>query len=193
MNKLVVSYLLLPFAVIAAETSDLPQLIPPYGEIPPTFWQQHHTAVIVAGVVFLASVILILNFALRPAKPIIIPPDAAARLALAKLQNLPEDGQTLSATTQILRHYTARTFGIVNGELTTAEFCAAINRNEQLGNDLASALAGFLHECDVKKFSPAFASSPVNAVERALRLIDLAEARRLSVQNTSTPNRNTCK
>jgi hypothetical protein len=184
---------LLPSAVVAAEANALPKLAPPYGEIPPTFWQQHHTAVILAGAVFLALATLAFYFILRPAKPANIPPGAAARQALAKWQNQPEDGLALSAISQILRHYTAGAFGVANGELTTAEFCAAINDSERLGSDLSSALASFLHECDVKKFSPAFASAPIHAVERALRLVDLAEARRISAQQASAHNPNTRK
>lgn len=173
------------FAQTAGDTQ--PSLVPPYGEIPPTFWQQHHTAVIVGGVVWLALIGLILKLLLRPAQRIIQPPDAVARQALASLRNQPEDGRVLSAVSRVLRRYIAEAFALSDGELTTAEFCAMTTKNERLGADLSGALASFLHECDVKKFSAAGAAVPLNAVERAGRLVDLAETRRAAWPPSTAP------
>lgn len=175
------------------EDNALPKLAPPYGEIPPTFWQQHHTCLIVAGLVFLTLVVFILKWVLHPAKPVILPPVVIARQALAQLQNQPEERQVLSAVSQILRRYAAETFNLPNGELTTTELCDSIAGNERLGAELTGVFASFLRECDVRKFSPAQVSPPLDAVGRALRLVDLAETRRLSLKQASGPNPTTSK
>lgn len=189
LHRWMFTFLAFSASVTLAQTAGdaLPSLVPPYGEIPPTFWQQHHTALIVGGVVLLALIVLILKLLLRPARRAIQPPEAVAREALASLQNQPEDGRILSAVSRILHCYITEAFALPDGELTTAEFCAMMSKNEQLGSDLAGALASFLHECDVKKFSAAGAAVPLKAVERASRLVDLAEARRAAWSSSPTP------
>ena len=193
MRKSAVIFLLLPLATVAAESNALPPLAPPYGEIQPTFWQQHHAGVIVAALAFLVLVISVLTWLLRTAKPKTSPPEVIARSGLMQLQSQPEDGRVLSAISQILRHYASVRFDLSAGELTTAEFCESIGKNNELGAELAGAIASFLRECDVKKFSLSHASPPIDAAERALRLIDLAEARRASLKPTTSPQHATVK
>ena len=171
------SILFLPFAVMAADTSTLPTLAPAYGEIPPTFWEQYEAAIIVAGFAILALAFFFLKVMLRPESPVILPPEAVARQALAKLQNEPEDGKTLSSVSQILRHYVSETFNMTNHELTTAEFCSAAAGNQPLGAELAETISSFLRECDVRKFSPVISPVSLNAASRALELVTLAEKR----------------
>ena len=161
-----------------ARPDDLPPLSPAYPELPPTFWEQHQTMIIVSGFAFLAFAFLLLKTMLRPDGPKILPPESMARQALNKLQNQPEDGHVLSAVSQILRRYTSETFNLPNTELTTSEFCGAISTNPQIGAELAAAIVSFLRECDVRKFSPAGGDSPMNAVQRALKLVNEAETQR---------------
>ncbi|HEX7570857.1 MAG TPA: hypothetical protein VF492_10170 [Verrucomicrobiae bacterium] len=161
-----------------------PALAPAYGELPPTFWEQHQTTVIIASFASLAFSFWFVKTRLRPESPKIRPPETVARQALAKLQGQPEDGIILSAVSQILRHYVSKSFNLPNQELTTAEFCAVIEVNQLMGMDLAQRLARFLRECDVRKFSPAKTAMPLNAATRALELIALAEQK--------TPRQDAC-
>jgi hypothetical protein len=153
-------------------------LAPAYGEIPPTFWEQHGTTIIVASLMFVVLVALLIWKLLQPKPPVVIPPEVRARQALAKLQGQPEDGKLLSEVSQILRHYVAAVFDLPGGELTTTEFLTALARHEKIPIDLSETVCGFLRECDVRKFSPANAVAPLNAVARALKFISLAEQRR---------------
>ena len=155
----------------AADTNALPALIPAYGEIPPTFWEQNGTVVIIDVIVFLAVAVAVAWEIFRPKPAPVLPPEKTAREALAKLQNQPEDGKLLSEVSQILRRYVGDVFGFPGGEMTTAEFCGAISRHEKIGTELSGAIASFLRECDVRKFSPANSATPVNAVHRALELV----------------------
>ena len=159
MKRCLTSFLLLPFAAIAAKTNDLPKLVPAYGELSPTFWEQHQAAIIIASFAFLAFVFLFVKTMLRPESPKILSPETVARQALAKLQGQPEDGKLLSEVSQILRRYISAAFELPAAELTTAEFCAALVANEKIGAELAGTISDFLRECDERKFSPAVRSS----------------------------------
>ena len=156
----------------AADTNALPALIPAYGEIPPTFWEQNGTVVIIDVIVFLAVAVAVAWEIFRPKPAPVLPPEKIAREALARLRVQPEDGKLLSEVSQIVRRYVGAVFGFPGGEMTTAEFCAAISRHEKIGTELSGAIASFLRECDVRKFSPANSATPVNAVQRALELVD---------------------
>jgi hypothetical protein len=165
---------------LSAQTSTnvLPPLAPAYPELPPTFWEQHQSTLIIAGFAFLAVAFLFLRVWLRPETPVILPPEVQARQSLAHLRNQSEDGNVLSGVSQILRRYVGETFNLPDPGLTTAEFCSALERHPQLGSELAAVLSSFLRECDVRKFSPANPAMPFNAVSRALELIAAMEKRR---------------
>ena len=161
-----------------ASTNLPPTLSPAYPEIPPPFWEQIGTTVLVAGITLIALAVLILwkLFQLKP--EVILPPEIVAREALAKLPRQPGDGKHLSEVSQILRRYVIVAFELPAAELTTAEFCTALAANEKIGTELARTFADFLHECDERKFSSSPAAEPFNAVARALELVSSAEARR---------------
>jgi hypothetical protein len=161
-----------------AAASEIPPLLPAYGELPPTFWELHQTTIIVAGFAFLALVFLFLKTMLRAKTPKILSPEVEARQALTSLQNEPEDGNTLSTVSQILRRYVSKAFNLPNHELTTSECCVALARNESIGADLSEKISSFLRECDVRKFSPAHLAAPIAPVHRALELVELAEDHR---------------
>jgi hypothetical protein len=158
-------------------TNTLPALAPPYGEIPPTFLEQHETTIIVGSFTFLAFAFLFLRAMLRPETPVILPPEILARQALAKLQPQPETGKILSEVSQILRHYLIAAFELPAGELTTAEFCTALATHEKIGPALAKSISNFLHDCDRAKFSKSPAAAPLNAAIGALELVSCAEKR----------------
>lgn len=167
-----------PHVLGQPDTNGLPPLIPAYGELPPTFWEQHQSPIIVIGFAFLAVVFLFVKTLLRPEAKVILPPKVVARRALAGLQLQPEDGKVLSEVSQILRRYVIAAFELPAVEQTTAEFCAAIGNNEKIGLELAPTVSSFLRECDERKFSLAPAAAPLNATVRALELVKLAEKHR---------------
>ncbi len=157
----------------AADSNTVPLLIPAYGEIPPTFWEQNGTIVIIDVIVFLAAAAAWKIF--RPKPALVLPPEKIACEALARLQAQPEDGKLLSEVSRILRRYIGAAFDFSGGEMTTAEFCASISQSKKIGPELAQTISDFLRECDVRKFSPANSAVPVNAVNRALEIIQQIE------------------
>ena len=161
-----------------ASTNALPALAPAYGVIPPTFWEQEGTTVLVGGVTLIALAVLILWKLFQPKPVVILPPEILALEALAKLLRQPEDEKLLSNVSQILRRYVIAAFELPAAELTTTEFCAALAASKNIGAELAGAISSFLRECDERKFSPASSAAPFNAASRALKLVDLAEKRR---------------
>jgi hypothetical protein len=154
------------------------KLLPPYGELPPTFWEQNTMAIsfVGLGVVALATFFLWLIFRTKAKK--IITPEVQAREALHKLSAQPEDGAVLSRVSQVLRNYFVAAFQLSPGELTTTEFCREISRNEKVGAELSAATANFLRAADARKFSQSADSEKLDAANRALNLIEKAEHRR---------------
>ena len=174
------SSFVIAFCLTAAAQSsdDALKLNPPYAELPPTFWEQHGSLVVIGSVFVVLVVALVVWLALRPKPVPPVPPETRARLALDALAGRGEDGALLSEVSQILRRYFVAAFGLSAGELTTTEFCRLVGGNEALGVELSSALVKFLEICDVKKFAPAPPAAPLNAVAQALELFERAEARR---------------
>ena len=140
---------------VSAQTSTnaLPALSPAYPEMPPTFWEQHESAIVVFGFALLAIAFLFLRVWLRPETPVVLPPEVLARDALTQLLRQPEDGKLLSKVSQIMRRYVVAASELPGGELTTAEFSAAIAGSEKIGAELAQTISSFLRECDERKFS----------------------------------------
>ncbi|HTV42393.1 MAG TPA: hypothetical protein VMF08_17630 [Candidatus Sulfotelmatobacter sp.] len=181
----------------------LPTLSPPYGQMPPTFWEQHGTAVLAGGFILLALAAAVVWRILNPGPQPVLPPATVARRALEKCRVRPEDGNVLSEVSQTLRRYVGAVFEFPPGEFTTAEFCRELERNEKIGPELKRALSDFLKACDERKFSPVVASSlggaaappyqdknhaavPLNAADRALEFVGLinGEAHRQDARAT---------
>jgi hypothetical protein len=173
-----ISFLLAPFAVIAADTNEPAALIPAYGELQPTFWELHQIPIIVGVCAVLALAFLFFRVWLRPRPPVILPPDVVACEALAALQGRPEDGKLLSEVSQILRRYVLAAFGLPAVEMTTAEFGNAMAAQEKIGAELALSISEFLRECDERKFSPAAIAPAFDGVACARELISRCETRR---------------
>jgi hypothetical protein len=177
MKFLPATFLLTSAVAKAADTNALPALAPAYGEMPPTFWEQRGTLVIIGVFAFIILAMLVLWKLFQPKPAVILPPEVLARDALAKLIGRPEDGKLLSDVSQILRRYVIAAFELPTGELTTAEFCAALAGNEKIGAELVGSISSFLRECDDRKFSPT-KSAPLDAANRALELVALSEKTR---------------
>ena len=166
---------LVPLALGQPTSNSLPALIPAYGELPPTFWELHQQTIIVLSFAGLAVMFLFLRTWLKPRPPVVLPPEVAARQALAALASRREDGKLLSEVSQILRRYVSTTLAWPSGEMTTAEFSAALGVHEKVGAELAAALTRFLRECDEQKFCPVPTATPFQAITRAESLIALTE------------------
>ncbi|HEV2692424.1 MAG TPA: hypothetical protein VG347_05965 [Verrucomicrobiae bacterium] len=175
MKRVVSIFFLLPFSILAADTNALPALVPAYGELPVTFWERHHVAIILSVIAFLAVIALLLFFLLRAKPPVVLTPEAIARQALEKLQSRPEDGKMLSEVSQILRRYLCTVFGISSAEMTTAEFCNALTSNRVISLEFVQKITIFLRACDKDKFSPNVIAPPLSAVKRALEMIETVE------------------
>jgi hypothetical protein len=172
-------------ATNAAEEIGVPKLVPPYSELPPTFWEQHGLTIVLSSFVGLLIVGALVWF-LRRSKPVVaLPPEVQARLALEALRPKVEDGAVLSQVSQILRRYLRATFELPSEELTTTEFCRVMSSHEKVGVELAAKVSDFLRRCDERKFS-ALPGEPLNAVTVALELVALSEARRAQLQPTAT-------
>lgn len=186
MKLCIASILFLPLADIAADTNALPALAPPYGEIPPTFLEQHGTAVLMGSITLTALAVLILWKMFQPKPELVLPPEILARKALTQLLRQPEDGKLLSEVSQILRRYVTAAFELPAAELTTTEFCAVLAGSESISAEPAQIISNFLRECDERKFSPASSTAPFNAAPRALEIISLAEKRLISLGRASS-------
>jgi hypothetical protein len=172
------AFLALPLCAQTSPTNALPPLAPAYGEMRPSFWEQHGTAMLVGGLVFLALAGTVAWILSRPKPPAIVPPEVLARETLARLLGQPENGRVLSEISQTLRRYFLAAFGFPSGEWTTTEFSAALASNAEVGAELAQAVSSFLRECDQRKFSPVNPPAPLKAASRALDLVAQAEKRR---------------
>jgi hypothetical protein len=155
------------------------KLLPPYGELPPTFWEQHGTSIVLAGLIAIVLAALGCWLIFRPKPKIMIPPEVKARESLENLHQQPEDGAVLSRVSQVVRNYFGAAFQLAPGELTTTEFCREISGNEKIGAELSSATADFLRDCDARKFSTAADLTNSDAAKRALNLVEQAEQRRV--------------
>lgn len=163
------------------EASDeIPPLRPPRAEMPPTFWDEHGTSVTTgSGLLVFLIAALILWLVFRPRKPVVQEPAAIqAHRALESLRRQPEDGAVLSRVSQILRRYVTNAFELPPGEMTTADLSSVMASDERFSGGLASDLTAFLGECDDRKFAPPKPAPAMDAVGKAFKLVDAAEARR---------------
>jgi hypothetical protein len=162
-----------------SETTNAPlKLLPPLDELPPTFWEQQGTAILLAIILLAAMLALSLRILFRPKPKPVVPPEVEARESLQALRALPEDGAVLSRVSQITRHYFIAAFHLGGGELTTTEFIRELKRSEKIDQELAQTTAELLRACDTQKFSGTAGSEIIDAAARALNLVELAEQRR---------------
>jgi hypothetical protein len=158
------------------------KLLPPYGELPPTFFEQHGTSIVFGGLGIIALAAFGGWLIFRPKPEIIIPPEVQARQTLEVLREQPEDDVILSRVSQVVRNYFIVAFQLVPGELTTAEFSRELSRCEKISPELSTAATKFLLDCDARKFSMTTGSAILDAANRALNLIEQAEQRRMQLR-----------
>jgi len=165
-------------ATDAAREDDLFKLSPPHAELPPTFWEQYGTWVVISFILLLMFIGVALWLMLRPKPSIPVPIEILSRKELEALRQSNEDGRVLSQVSRVLRRYVAGAFKLPADELTTSEFCQVISGHENIGPDLAERVGEFLRRCDELKFAPASSPAPIGAVARAMELVEFGEARR---------------
>jgi hypothetical protein len=166
------------FPARRSSTDAIPALHPPRAEIPPAFWEQYGWYVAAGGVVLVVLVgggVWLLS---RPKPAVAVAPEVEARQALEPLRHQPETGAVLSRVSRILRRYLLQAFDLPPGEPTTAELSGVLGSTPETGPDLRVALGDFLSECDQRKFGPGAVLPALEAVDRALKLIDMVETRR---------------
>lgn len=167
---------------------DIPPLAPPLREIPPTLWERFGWTLWIAIPLLLLALAFTVWWWLRPGKPpVLVAPAVQARVTLMALQGQPEDGAVLSQISRALRNYLTTAFWLRPDESTTTEFCARLNASERIGPELAAALGDFLRACDERKFAPAAGGEPCRAANRALALVEQAEARRARLRAAAGP------
>ena len=166
----------------AAATNTLSALLPPYGELPPTFTEQHGTFIIFGGLGIIALAAFGCWLIFRPKPKVIIPPEVQARQSLEILREQPEDGVILSRIPQVLRNYFIAAFQLVPGEFTTAEFSRTLASCDRINPELAAAAAEFLRDCDAHKFSATAGPAKLEAANRALNLVEQAEQHRAQLR-----------
>ena len=163
---------------VAAADNRLPNLLPPHGELPPTFWEQNGWSVAIIGLATLAILALLvaLMLLLRPSRVAVTSPEVIARRALEALRGRPEDGAWLVAVSAVLRRYVVLACGLPAHELTTGELCRELASRPRFPGELVSAIAGFLRQCDERKFAPAPPAAQTSAVDAALELVERVES-----------------
>jgi len=160
-----------------AREDEIFKLSPPRAELPPTFWEQYGSWVVIGACLVFLLVGLALWWVLRPRPFIPVPIEIQTRKELEALRQLKEDGQVLSQVSRVLRRYVACTFALSPDEMTTSEFCQLAARQEKIGTELAANVNDFLRRCDELKFAPTNSPQPIGAAARALELVELGEAR----------------
>jgi hypothetical protein len=155
----------------------IPPLAAPHPAIPPGFWEMHGTIVLVLGMVVLALLVIGAWLLLRPKPTLPIPAEAQARQSLEPLRDKTEDGQVLSRVSQATRRYFSEAFGLGTGEMTTSEISASLVQEPAGTPELASSVSSFLRACDERRFQPGATAEPLQAVSKALGLIEEGEKR----------------
>lgn len=156
---------------ISAQTDDLSTLAPAYGELPPTFFEQHQILILIGICGTLALATLAVWKLLQPKPMFVSSPETVAREALLKLQGQPEDGKVLSEVSQVLRRYLGSVFQMPGAELTTSECHSVLLLKDKIELPLRESIYNFLRECDARKFSLADETAPFNSVGQALALV----------------------
>ena len=174
------------FAATNDETSlDDLTLLPPYPELPPSFWEEHGVLLVLAAILLIALVVAGIWWWWRPRPLVQVPIETQTREALGILRRRTEDGRLLSHVSRVLRRYVIMAFQLPPEELTTSEFCRMIGNHERVGPEFAAAVSEFLRRCDELKFAPAQALPAIGAAERALQLVKLGEERRAHLREAA--------
>ena len=165
------------FGFTNSRPNEIPPLRPPHGEIPPTFFEQHSSLVVVSGLGLLALLCAGIFFVRRTRPHVTVPPEVQARATLESIRNKVETGAVLSTVSRSLRRYIIAAFKLPPEELTTTEFCNLIAGNNSIGPELAGEISDLLQRGDERKFRISADPQPLGAVSQAFRIIEICEGR----------------
>ena len=168
---------------LAADTEV--KLLPPHGELPPTFWEQHGALAVIGALLVLGLIAVALWLWLRPKPALQLAPAVEARQGLEPLRLVPEDVAVLGSVSRIIRKYFVRTCALSAGEPTTTELMLALSNRSDVHSDISKHVGELLRQCDERKFSSTTAAQPLSAVTRAFELIAQVEAARAQAQAVS--------
>jgi hypothetical protein len=167
---------LFPLAAFAQEQEQPSPLLPPHDIILPTFWDQHGWQIVAAAAAVVVLLILVVLWLCRARPAAVQPPVVVARRALAKLQGRAEDGSLATGVSQILKRYVLAVLQLPSDELTTAEFRTVLSARPELSAELTREIGDFLRRCDEWKFENLPPVGHLNAVARALELVNKTNA-----------------
>lgn len=156
----------------------LPPLRPPWGPLPPTFWEEWGYSLSIGAVFAGILVAAVWLKAKRRRELHPVPPVVEARAALRKLHGRLEDKRLLGEVAAIVRHYFQGAFKLPEGSTTDREMIQMLLGSGEVGPRVAALAAEFLQHCEHVRFSPMPDLKPEGAVERAEALIEAAEGRR---------------
>jgi hypothetical protein len=182
-------FLLTPSVFGQSQTNALPNLLPPLAPIPPTFWDQHHIAIVVGALILIVLIATGVWKILKPGPPSVMPPAYVAGAVLAKCIGRPEEGKVLSEISRALRRYVGAVLGFPAGELTTGEFRHELECSEKITPPLKNDIFDFLRVCDERKFSPTVSAPALNAAGRAQQFIAVIEEEIRKQETASATNK----
>jgi hypothetical protein len=154
----------------------IPDLRPPQGPLPPTYWEQHGSVIILGALAALVALAVLIWLVRRPKPVVTVSPGVAARQALAALRGQPEDGPRAAAASQHLRSCVQAALQLPPGERTPEELLASVRGDARVSSDLVSRLGALLQECDARAFAPVPPPGQPALVERALGVVAQFEA-----------------
>jgi hypothetical protein len=157
-----------------------PKLRPPRGEMPPSYWEKNHRLILILTPAAVIGLGLLGWYFCRPKPAVEVPAEVEARRELAALAGKPADRDTMSRASQVIKRFLAKIFLLGGNEMTTSEFCRAMDAKSEIGPALAAETCRFLKEADAAKFSPG--STQNDFVARALKLVETTEARRAELR-----------
>lgn len=171
----------LPWVFVASatalDTNKIPELKPPLGELPPSWWEVNLWSVIGAILVVLAVGLALVRLLVRPRISRALLPEVVARAALEKLRSAPDDVATAAEAGRQTRRFAQAVLQLPAGELTTEETLQAVARQAKpLPSGLVDSLATLLRECDARRFAPVPPAGQAGLAARALELADKLEA-----------------
>ena len=177
------------WSAVAAEgtgAEELPELRPPKGAIPPSFWEQNGALILIGASVAVLVTVFVVWLIMRPVPPEQISAEARAKRGIEKLGQQPETGAVISELSQIVRYYFIEAFGLPNQEFTTSEFGRAVKGDQNIGPELGNAVTEFLRRCDQLKFAPIPGGQLSRSVTAdAYQLIERGEARLAEVRRSA--------
>ncbi len=172
-----VGSLLCSGTAFAAE-EPLPPLLPPHGELGPTFWEGNRWTIGLSALILLGAITLLVALLKRPTSVVAASPEVAARKALAGLRARPEDAALVGEVSRIFRRYLVFAFALPPEELTTTELTRALQTRARDNPELAGSINDFLRRYDEWKFAPGARATRLDAAAGAADLLEQIEAHR---------------